>query len=97
MSTNTSIGPEADRGGNDDPGNADGCGNKTLGEHSTQQPPTGAGALDEASPQVPAGVPGARPKPGVAKGPQSFPDGPNVEASPWELDAARGKLPDRER
>jgi len=42
MSTNTSIGPEAPRGGNEDHGNADGCGNKTLGEHSVpQQAPAG--------------------------------------------------------
>lgn len=94
MSTNTSIGPEGDRGGNENHGNADGCGNKTLGDQAPQQPPAGAGdVLDEAGAQVPAGVPGARPRPGVAKGPQSYPDGPNVEASPWELDAARGKLP----
>lgn len=93
MSTDTSIGPAGDRGGNDDPGNADGCGNKTLGEQSPQQAPAGAGVLEQAAPQVPAGVPGAKPKPGIAKGPQSYPDGPNVEASPWELDAARGKLP----
>jgi hypothetical protein len=93
MSTDTSIGPEGNRGGNDDPGNADGCGNKTLGEHSTQQPPSGAEVLDQAGAQVPAGVPGARPRPGIAKGPESFPDGPNVEDSPWELEAARGTLP----
>jgi hypothetical protein len=93
MSTNTSIGPDADRGGNDNPGNADGCGNKTLGDHATQLPPSGADVIEQASPQVPAGVPGARPKPGVAKGAEAFPDGPNVEASPWELEAARGKLP----
>lgn len=93
MSTNTSIGPDANRGGNEDPGNADGCGNKTLGEHATQQPPTGAGVLDQAGAQVPAGVPGARPRPGVAKGAEAYPDGPNVESSPWELEAARGKLP----
>lgn len=42
MSTNTSIGPEGMKGGNEDHGNADGLGNKTLGEHSTQQPPAGA-------------------------------------------------------
>lgn len=93
MSTNTSIGPDANRGGNEDPGNADGCGNKTLGEHATQQPPTGADVLDQAGAQVPAGVPGARPRPGVAKGAQAYPDGPNVEASPWELEAARGNPP----
>jgi hypothetical protein len=94
MSTDTSIGPEGDRGGNENHGNADGCGNKTLGDKATQQPPAGSGVLDEAGAQVPGGVPGARPRPGVAKGPQSYPDGPNVEASPWELDAARGKLPE---
>jgi hypothetical protein len=26
-----------------------------------------------------------------AKIDEAYPDGPNVEASPWELDAARGK------
>jgi hypothetical protein len=94
MSTNSSIGPEGGKGGNEDHGNADGLGNKTLGEHATQQPPAGAeDLLDEAGAQVPAGVPGARARPGIAKGPQSFPDGPNVEASPWELEAARGNPP----
>jgi hypothetical protein len=38
-----------------------------------------------------------RPRPGFrrqrVKEPKSYPDGPNVEASPWALDAARGKLP----
>ncbi len=93
MSTETSIGPEPDRGGNEDHGNADGLGNKTLGEHAQQQPPAGAGIVDEAGAQVPAGVPGARPRPGIRQGPRSCPDGPNVVASPWVLDAARGKLP----
>jgi hypothetical protein len=97
MSTETSIGPEGNRGGNDNPGNADGCGNKTLGDsdQASQRPPAGAGGdvFDEAGAQVPAGVPGARARPGVAKGGEAYPDGPNVEASPWELDAARGKLP----
>jgi hypothetical protein len=94
MSTNTSIGPDGSRGGNEDHGNADGCGNKTLGDKSEQQqPPAGADVLDEAGAQVPAGVPGARPRPGIGKGPQSFPDGPNVEDSPWEPEAARGNPP----
>src|SRR5437870_5547913 len=31
MSTATSIGPDFDQGGNESHGNADGCGNKTLG------------------------------------------------------------------
>jgi hypothetical protein len=94
MSTATSIGPEGAKGGNDNPGNADGCGNKTLGDKATQQPPAGAeGVVEQASAQVPAGVAGARPRPGIAKGPESYPDGPNVESSPWELEAARGHLP----
>jgi hypothetical protein len=44
MSTNTSIGPDATQGGNEDSGNADGCGNKTLGDRVRQQqePPAGA-------------------------------------------------------
>ena len=95
MSTETSIGPGADRGGNEDHGNADGCGNKTLGDSAKQQPPAGADLLEGVGAQVPSGVPGGRPRPGVKKGPESYPDGPNVEASPWELEAARGKLPDQ--
>ena len=99
MSTNTSIGPEGNRGNNDDVGNADGCGNKTLGDKATDRAPTGADSvLDQAGAEVPAGVPGARAKPGVAKGAEAYPDGPNVESSPYELDAARGKLPkDKDR
>jgi hypothetical protein len=93
MSNETSIGPPPDRGGNENQGNADGCGNKTLGDRVAQQPPAGAGVVGEAGAQVPAGVPGARPRSGVNKGAEAYPDGPNVEASPWELEAARGKLP----
>ena len=94
MSNETSIGPEGARGGNENPGNADGCGNKTLGDKAEQQAPAGADdVLDQAGAQVPAGVPGARPRPGIAKGAEAYPDGPNVESSPYELDAARGKLP----
>jgi hypothetical protein len=98
MSTDTSIGPDGARGGNENRGNADGCGNKTLGDKVDQQAPAGAeDIVDQAGAQVPAGVPGARPRPGVAKGAEAYPDGPNVESSPWELDAARGKLPPKER
>lgn len=88
MSTDTSIGPGPGRGGNDNPGNADGRGNKTLGDskQATQSPPAGAGEV----------VPGARPRPGVAKGAEAYPDGPNVEASPWELEAARGNPPPKD-
>lgn len=52
MSTNTSIGPDATRGGNEDHGNADGCGNKTLGEHAVpQQPAAGSAEARPAAPQ----------------------------------------------
>lgn len=94
MSSNTSIGRGPAHGSNE---NHDGDPlHKTLGEAQSQEDaPTGADLTDAAGPDVPAGVPGAKPKPGIRKGPESFPDGPNVEASPWEADAARGKLPDR--
>ena len=53
MGTTTSIGPGPDRGGNEDKGNADGLGNKTLGEHSMPEPEAGnesvQGAPEEAS------------------------------------------------
>lgn len=89
---NTSIGRGPASGGNE---NQDGDPlHKTLGEAVGQEPPTGSNqVLSEAAPDLPAGVPGGQPHPGIAKGPESFPDGPNVESSPWELDAARGKLP----
>ena len=92
MSSNTSIGRGPAHGSNE---NHDGDPrHKTLGETASQEePPVGGELTDEAAPDVPAGVPGSRPKPGIATGPQSYPDGPNVEASPWELEAARGKLP----
>lgn len=48
MST-TSIGPQPDQGGNESHGNADGMGNKTLGEQGTQEPPAGAGGDAEAA------------------------------------------------
>lgn len=98
MSTNQSIGRGPAHGSNEDHGNADGRGNKTLGEHAGQQPPTGADSvIEQAAPEVPAGVPGSRPEPGVGKGKEAYPDGPNVEASPWELEAARGNPPKKER
>ena len=91
--SNSSIGRGPAYGGNEnhdaDPQH------KTFGETVEQEPPAGNELIDEAAHDVPAGVPGSKAKPGIAKGPQSYPDGPNVEASPWELDAARGKLPSR--
>ena len=55
---------------------------------------TSESVIAPAAPPVPAGVPGAQPNAEVTAGADAYPDGPNVEASPWELDAARGKLPD---
>jgi len=92
MSGSSSVGRGPAHGGNE---NHDGDPtHKTLGEGvSNDEAPIGNDVLDGAAPDVPAGVPGARAKPGIAKGPQSYPDGPNVEDSPWELEAARGNLP----
>ena len=91
MGNNSSIGRGPAFGGNE---NHDGDPQrKTLGETVKQEPPAGNDLIDEAAPEVPAGVPGAKANPGIAKGPESYPDGPNVEDSPRELDAARGKLP----
>ena len=93
MSSSTSIGRGPAHGSNEnhraDPTHT------TLGEDASQEEaPAGSDdVLDQAAPDVPAGVKGARPKPGIAKGPQSYPDGPNVENSPWELEAARGNPP----
>jgi hypothetical protein len=96
MSGSSSIGRGPAHGGNE---NHDGDPtHKTLGEAvPNDEAPSGNDLLDGAAPDVPAGVAGGRAKPGIAKGPQSYPDGPNVEDSPWELDAARGKLPDKDR
>ena len=41
MNSNTSIGPGPGKGGNEDTGNADGRGNKTLGEHEMPEPEKG--------------------------------------------------------
>jgi hypothetical protein len=91
--TNSSIGRGPAFGGNE---NHDGDPqHKTLGETVEQESPSGNELLDQAAPQLPAGVSGGKANPGIAQGPQSYPDGPNVESSPWELDAARGKLPPR--
>jgi hypothetical protein len=61
MSTNTSIGPDYDKGGNENHGNADGCGNKTLGDQAVPyEPPAGAEAiLGEDGAELPAASPGA--------------------------------------
>lgn len=53
MSTNTSIGPGSTQGGNEDHGNADGCGNKTLGDRVRQQQEPPAGAEEVLEPDQP--------------------------------------------
>ena len=78
----TSVGPGAERGGNEDHGNADGRGNKTLGEHGNPEPEIGNEVTDAAAPD---------PRRDGGKAADAMPDGPNVEDSPWEVDAARGK------
>lgn len=90
MST-SSIGRGPASGGNE---NHDGDpSHTTLGEAVKQERPAGNEVLDDAAPDLPAGVPGGPAEPGIVKGPASYPDGPNVAPGPWELDAARGKLP----
>lgn len=96
MSNNTSVGRGPAHGNNE---NHDGDPtHNTFGEGGSQDdPPIGSDLLENASGDLPAGVPGGRAKPGIRKGPASYPDGPNVEDSPWELDAAKGKLPKPDR
>ena len=78
--TNTSIGRGPAAGGNE---NHDGdATRKTLGETAGQETPAGAeSVVDTAAPDLSK----AR-----EKADETYPDGPNVEDSPWELDAARG-------
>jgi hypothetical protein len=91
MSNHSSIGRGPAFGGNE---NHDGDPqSKTLGEHVQQEPPAGNDLIDDAAFDLPAGVPGAQPKPDVGEAPEVYPDGPDVQASPWDLDAARRELP----
>lgn len=94
--SNTSIGRGPAHGSNENR-NGDPT-NKTLGEDASQDDaPTGSEVLQDAGADLPAGVKGGEARPGIRKGPQSYPDGPNVESSPWELEAARGKLPKQDK
>jgi hypothetical protein len=94
MSTDTSVGRGPASGGNE---NHDGDPRKTtLGETVGQEPAAGGTVVEDASPQLPSGVPGGNAKPGVTQAAQAFPDGPNVENSPGELEAARGNLPEQQ-
>jgi hypothetical protein len=90
--SNTSIGRGPAHGSNE---NHDGDPlHKTLGEAASQdEPAAGNDVLEDAAPDMPAGVASGQARPGIAKGPGSYPDGPNVESSPWELEAARGQQP----
>jgi hypothetical protein len=76
----TSIGRGPASGGNE---NHDGDPTrKTLGETVAQEQPAGAeSVLDKAAPDL---------REARKKADETYPDGPNVEDSPWELDAARG-------
>ena len=64
MSTATSIGPGPQQGGNEDHGNADHMGNKTLGDHDMPEPEAGGEFSEDAAPDLPGGAPGNQPKPG---------------------------------
>jgi hypothetical protein len=89
-SNNTSIGRGPASGGNE---NHDGDPTrKTLGETVGEERPAGADSIvDAGAPDLPAGVPGTPAKPAARKAGDAYPDGPNVEDSPWELDAAEGR------
>ena len=50
MNTATSIGPGPTKGGNQDQGNADGRGNKTLGERDMPEPEAGPDLAPESIP-----------------------------------------------
>ena len=80
MSNSTSIGRGPAHGSNE---NHDGDPrNKTLGETASQdEPPVGSGLLGESAPDVPAGVAGERPRPGIGKAAESRPGGPHVGKS----------------
>ena len=79
-SSNTSIGRGPASGGNE---NHDGdATKKTMGETVGQERPAGAGSVvDKAAPDL---------RDAARKAEETYPGGPNVEDSPWELDAARG-------
>jgi hypothetical protein len=79
-STNTSIGRGPASGGNENHDNDPT--RTTMGETVGQERPAGSESIvDKAAPDL--GQAGEQAK-------KTYPDGPNVEDSPWELDAARG-------
>lgn len=87
--SSTSVGRGPASGGNE---NHDGDPrNTTMGETVKQEPPAGAELIDQAAADVSSGVQGGETKPGIAKGRESYPKGPNAEGGPQKPDAARGK------
>jgi hypothetical protein len=66
MASTTSIGPGPQHGGNQDEGNADGRGNKTLGEHSMPEPEAGSEPARDGDGK--AGPPGRAPEPAPEEG-----------------------------
>lgn len=89
--SNTSIGRGPAHGSNEN--HAADPTHTTMGEEASQEDAPSGSESATGAPAVPAGVPGGKPEPAIRQGPQSYPDGPNVEAGPRELEAAKGKLP----
>lgn len=89
MSRNTSVGRGPASGGNE---NHDGDPtHTTLGETVGQEAPAGSDAAGGAAPDAAAAIPCAKPRPGVAQGPQAYPGGPPVEPGPRQPGGVRGK------
>jgi hypothetical protein len=101
MSNNTSIGSGGPADANENPA-PDSRPSKTMGAESgpgAQAPGAQRSVADTTESGVLApGVLRDVPARGVPLAPDHFPDGPNVEASPGELAAARGdtRLPDKD-
>lgn len=91
MSSSTSIGRGPAAGGNE---NHDGDpSNKTMGESVQQEPPAGSATAVPEEPELAAGLAVDSAGHGSGEQRESMPGGPNVGPSPWEVDAASGKLP----
>ncbi|MES2978383.1 MAG: hypothetical protein V4731_08175 [Pseudomonadota bacterium] len=100
---NTSIGSGGGRDSNENP-LSDSTPSKTLGAESGRSDgrnadPKGILEGDESEAGLTSGEELLRESPaqGAPVDPGYYPDGPNVEASPGELDAARGKPSDNPR
>lgn len=98
--SNTSVGVGGGKDSNENPP-ADSRPSKTMGAESgpDEMRPGAAGATDSSGHATASDVltaPDERlravPTSGVPLDPRAFPDGPNVAPSPWEKDAAQGKV-----